>query len=152
MRPQKASARRSSRRGSTRGTPSTSTGIRCWPTSHRAGRRAWGATPPCTLRSRRGCNTGQAPPPSSIFSRRRAPQSTLAWVLAIVLIPYVGVPLYLVFGGRKLRRKATRKGRLYGGEGPAPATTADGGIAAMLIASGAPPPRAGNAVELLSSG
>src|SRR5256885_3717071 len=89
---------------------------------------------------------------ANVLLQRRAPQSTLAWVLAIVLIPYVGVPLYLVFGGRKLRRKATRKGRLYGGEGPAPATTADGGIAAMLIASGAPPPRAGNAVELLSSG
>ena len=40
------------------------------------------------------------------LSQRRAPQATLAWILAIVLIPYVGVPLYLVFGGRKLSRDA----------------------------------------------
>jgi cardiolipin synthase len=84
-------------------------------------------------------------------SQRRAPQSTLAWVLAIVLIPYVGVPLYLVFGGRKLKRDAGKKQRLYPPVArhlPSP----DAGLAAMLVASGAPPPRTGNRVELLLSG
>ena len=37
---------------------------------------------------------------------RRAPAVTFAWLLAIVLLPYVGLPLYLAFGGRKLRKRA----------------------------------------------
>ncbi|MGE5184221.1 MAG: phospholipase D-like domain-containing protein [Acidobacteriota bacterium] len=43
-----------------------------------------------------------------VLVQRRAPGTTFAWLLAIVLIPYVGVPLYLIFGGRKLgvRNKA----------------------------------------------
>jgi cardiolipin synthase len=88
-----------------------------------------------------------------VLVERRAAQSTLAWLLAIVLIPYVGVPLYLVFGGRKLARKASQKLRLY--EPPAVGDTAqsrESGIARMLGASGAPPPRAGNRVEILGSG
>jgi cardiolipin synthase len=83
--------------------------------------------------------------------QRRGPQSTLAWVLAIVLIPYVGVPLYLLFGGRKLRRDADKKQRLYEPSArdlPPP----EAGIAGMLVVSGAPPPRTGNRIELLLSG
>ena len=41
--------------------------------------------------------------------QRRSPTATLAWVMAIVLIPFIGVPLYVVFGGRKIRRIAGRK-------------------------------------------
>lgn len=36
-----------------------------------------------------------------IIRQRRPPGSTLAWVLFIVMAPYLGVPFYLVFGGRK---------------------------------------------------
>jgi len=64
-----------------------------------------------------------------ILVQRRAPGTTFAWLLVIVLVPYVGVPLYLVFGGRKLG--ASRKARL---------------------ASGPPPPSAGNAFELFVTG
>ena len=35
-------------------------------------------------------------------SRRPASAST-AWLLGIVLVPYVGIPLYLIFGDRKLK-------------------------------------------------
>lgn len=86
-----------------------------------------------------------------VLAERRAPQSTLAWVLAIVLIPYLGVPLYLVFGGRKLKRDAGRKEQLYEG-GARRALPAASGVAAMLTASGAPAPRPGNRVQLLPSG
>src|SRR5262245_53309844 len=48
-----------------------------------------------------------------LLRSNRPPQSTMAWVLTIVLIPYVGVPLYLMFGGRKMRRMAQRKGSVY---------------------------------------
>jgi len=39
-----------------------------------------------------------------LMTERRAPANTFAWLLVIVFIPWLGVPLYLVFGGRKLRR------------------------------------------------
>lgn len=85
-----------------------------------------------------------------VLTERRASQSTFAWLLAIVLIPYVGVPLYLVFGGRKLRRRASLKAPLY------PPLTApevsDGTFSRMLCSLGAPPPREGNRVDLLPTG
>ncbi|OAI54492.1 hypothetical protein AYO47_10010, partial [Planctomyces sp. SCGC AG-212-M04] len=49
-----------------------------------------------------------------ILTRRRQPASTVAWILAIVLIPYVGGLLFLFFGinrveRRKMRRRAAKK-------------------------------------------
>jgi cardiolipin synthase len=49
-----------------------------------------------------------------ILTRRRQPASTVAWILAIVLIPYVGGLLFLFFGinrvdRRKKRRRAAKK-------------------------------------------
>jgi cardiolipin synthase len=85
---------------------------------------------------------------ASSVAQRRAPGTTFAWLLAIILIPYVGVPLYLVFGGRKLRQRGGKAG-LYAP--PQPAGQRDS-LAAMLCASGAPPPRAGNRFELLPTG
>lgn len=37
---------------------------------------------------------------------RRAPTSAMAWVMSLLLIPYVALPAYLVFGQRKLRPAA----------------------------------------------
>ena len=38
----------------------------------------------------------------SLLRQRRPASNLIAWLLAIVLIPYLGIPLYLIFGGRKL--------------------------------------------------
>src|SRR2546430_6815975 len=81
-------------------------------------------------------------------AQRRPPGTTFAWLLAVVLIPYLGVPLYLVFGGRKLRQRGG-KATLY--TNPQQIARHDS-VASMLCASGAPPPRAGNRCELLASG
>jgi cardiolipin synthase len=43
-----------------------------------------------------------------VLRQRRSPTSKLAWVLVILLVPYVGVPLYLVMGNRKMRRMTRR--------------------------------------------
>ena len=37
--------------------------------------------------------------------QRREPTSMIAWLLAILLLPYLAVPLYFIFRSRKLRRK-----------------------------------------------
>src|SRR5450432_4857173 len=48
----------------------------------------------------------------SLLRQRRPVGSAIAWLLAVVLIPYLGIPLYLVFGGRKLSRAVARKQQL----------------------------------------
>lgn len=49
---------------------------------------------------------------SNILRRRITPAGTIAWLLAIFLIPYLGIPLYFIFGGRKTRRVAGRKSNI----------------------------------------
>ncbi|MEM9158947.1 MAG: phospholipase D-like domain-containing protein [Verrucomicrobiota bacterium] len=41
---------------------------------------------------------------SRLMREKQRPSNTFAWLLIIILAPYVGVPLYIVFGGRKLAR------------------------------------------------
>lgn len=47
-----------------------------------------------------------------ILLQKRSFSGTIAWLLVVILIPYIGVPLYLLFGGRKLRRRAQAKNEL----------------------------------------
>ncbi|MEJ2655743.1 MAG: phospholipase D-like domain-containing protein [Desulfobacterales bacterium] len=44
-----------------------------------------------------------------ILKQRRSPTSTLAWLMAIIFVPYIGVPLYLIFGGRKMTHMTASK-------------------------------------------
>lgn len=44
-----------------------------------------------------------------ISTERHNPSHTLAWLLFVLLLPYLAVPLYFLFGGRKSRRKAKLK-------------------------------------------
>jgi len=46
---------------------------------------------------------------AATLRQRRPSGSAAAWLLLIVLVPYVGIPLYLSFGGRKVRRRARKK-------------------------------------------
>lgn len=41
-----------------------------------------------------------------ILTRRRQPASTIAWILAIVMLPYLGGLLYLIFGINRVERRA----------------------------------------------
>ena len=43
-----------------------------------------------------------------IILERRSPAGTLAWVFALAWLPVLGIPVYLVFGPRRLRRKKLR--------------------------------------------
>ncbi len=47
-----------------------------------------------------------------VVRQRRSSQATSAWLLIIFLVPYLGVPLYFTFGGRKSRRAARGKQKL----------------------------------------
>lgn len=39
---------------------------------------------------------------SHALKQRRHPSAGIAWVVSLVLLPYVALPLYLVFGSRKV--------------------------------------------------
>ena len=49
---------------------------------------------------------------AQILLQKRPPSGTIAWLLIIFFLPYVGVPLYLIFGGRKMQRHIKRKGQI----------------------------------------
>jgi cardiolipin synthase len=49
---------------------------------------------------------------SYIVLQRRSASGTIAWLLVIIFLPYVGVPLYFMLGGRKMRRRASQKGTI----------------------------------------
>jgi cardiolipin synthase len=88
-----------------------------------------------------------------LLSERRQPGNTFAWLLAIAFVPYVGVPLYLLLGGRKIRRLAARKARLSPGiPGAPPSPAATRPTARVLTLNGVCPPVGGNRVTFLTSG
>jgi len=90
-----------------------------------------------------------------LMSEKRQPSNTVAWLLVIVLIPYVGVPLYLLLGGRKLRRLIKLKSRLLPGKLERPQTVSplsNSSTALTITGSGANPPIAGNTLRLLTEG
>ena len=49
---------------------------------------------------------------SHVLKQKRAASGTIAWLMVIFFMPYLGVPLYLLFGGRKMRRTAMKKGHI----------------------------------------
>lgn len=89
---------------------------------------------------------------AQLLRSNRPPSSTIAWLLVIVLIPYVGVPLYVIFGGRKMKRMAARKGKVYRRDDD-PSASASGTAAERVLRSfGIPAATPGNWVEVVSSG
>ena len=90
-----------------------------------------------------------------LMSQKKAPANTFAWLLIIVLVPYVGVPLYLLLGGRKLRRLAARKTPLtpsLPGQLDDPSLFSHRPVAQTIMAAGAAAPVAGNRLKLLTTG
>lgn len=90
-----------------------------------------------------------------LMSQKKAPANTFAWLLVIVLVPYVGVPLYLLLGGRKLRRLAARKLPLtpaLPGQPQTPSYYTHWPIAQTILAAGGTAPVAGNRLRLLTTG
>ncbi|MEE4113239.1 MAG: PLDc N-terminal domain-containing protein [Desulfobacteraceae bacterium] len=89
---------------------------------------------------------------SHILRERRPPTSTLAWLMAIIFIPYLGVPLYLIFGGRKMLSKAEAKPELAQNT-PRPLNDGHFGQPYLLEPnSGISPPSANNRIAFLPKG
>lgn len=96
-----------------------------------------------------------------IILERRQPAATVAWVLSIALLPVVGVPLYFLIGGRRIRRHIRAKINAVGSvessvenrvrpeDLPSPLAATCGRV---LTAAGAPPPVTGNRVTVIEGG
>lgn len=91
-----------------------------------------------------------------LLRERRPPQATLAWLLVIVAIPYVGVPLYLIFGGGKARRLSGKPElRLRAPDAGAPNAGAQEPATAserLLRSYGIPGASGGNRIRLHGAG
>lgn len=90
-----------------------------------------------------------------LMSEKRQPGNTFAWLLGIVLIPYIGVPLYLIFGGRKLRRLMRCKSSMtptLPGVDLAPGSCAERHIARAVHRAGGSMPFAHNDLKLITTG
>ena len=80
------------------------------------------------------------------------PPTTIAWVLAICLVPYVGVPLYIMLGGRKARRMSKRKGDLLITATQTSSAQAEGAEDESCYPGASFPLRDGNQATLLPTG
>ena len=86
-----------------------------------------------------------------ILLQKRSFTGTIAWLLAVILVPYVGVPLYLLVGGRKLKRRAEKKfelGMLSEKESPRQPSPME----KLLFSYGLPPAAGGHQVMLCRNG
>ena len=90
-----------------------------------------------------------------VLVTRRAPQSLMAWLLALIFAPWISVPLYFLLGGRKFPRGAKGKHaplRAPDGRVGLPDTHRAADVPRVLRTEGVPGVRAGNALRLLGTG
>lgn len=96
-----------------------------------------------------------------IILERRQPAATVAWVLSIALLPVVGVPLYFLVGGRRIRRHIRAKIGAVG----SPESSVENRVrpenlpshlsatcGRVLMTAGTPPPVAGSRVTVIEGG
>lgn len=90
-----------------------------------------------------------------LFSRvnadSRHPGATMAWLLGMIFVPYVAIPFFLLFGGRKVQRLARLKKSLDLQEHDSGQQVKGLGTAAetILCLEGTPPASRGNSVEMI---
>lgn len=76
---------------------------------------------------------------SGMLRQRRNPAASAAWLMFMLVLPYIGVPLYLFFGTRKLTALDQRKSQLFALAGTGIAAPSDP-VQRYLQGMGVPPP------------
>ena len=85
-----------------------------------------------------------------MLSTRRKPKSMIAWILVIVLIPHIGIPLYVIFSGRKIEKSILKKGQLSL-KNHTPSNFRSE-MSLFLLAQKIPPPTRNNKVQICHNG
>jgi cardiolipin synthase len=80
-----------------------------------------------------------------LIQERRTPQSTLAWLLAFIAIPYVALPVYLLLGVRKNRSRSSQLAAVH------PSHKGEPGPALRFQRLGGPAAISGNNLVLLDA-
>jgi cardiolipin synthase len=77
---------------------------------------------------------------SFILRSKRPPGNTLAWLIFVLVTPYVGIPFYIFLSDRKFQTRFHKKKALYE---PRPSEVAlwEGAVEKLLAGIGVPPPR-----------
>ncbi len=88
---------------------------------------------------------------SRVLRDQERPSTSIAWLVSFALIPLIGIPAYLLFGGRKLVQRAKRKRSLvsYASE-PSQTSLSEREIERTLLSYGLTPARAGNHATLVT--
>jgi cardiolipin synthase len=94
-----------------------------------------------------------------ILFEKRPPVATLAWILSLIALPYVGLLVFFFFGPRRIIRRRLKHKRARGavvvprpsGFSSPPPAAHDGRVAelaALIKHAGEPPPTSASAVEI----
>lgn len=87
-----------------------------------------------------------------ILSSEERPSFSFAWILTIIFIPYIGIPAYLIFGNRKLKRVAEAKSLEFDESCPGCRIEPLHQVARVMTAFEAPRPSSHNWVEFIPDG
>ena len=93
-----------------------------------------------------------------IIMERRQVGATLAWLLIICLVPYVGVPLFFLIGGHKVKRLQARKKNVRTARTGLAEPVKERlnrrawGLSSLMVGAGAFPPRRGNSMSVYADG
>lgn len=90
-----------------------------------------------------------------IVLQKREPAATLAWLISLAALPYVGFLIYYVFGPQRIRRQRLRRGRARARMADAGALPAGGEaseLARLAVAATRLPPATATRVDLLVDG
>jgi cardiolipin synthase A/B len=88
---------------------------------------------------------------SFILRSKRPPGNTLAWLFFIVIIPYIGIPLYIFLSGRKFTGRLAKKENIFD-----PISQREnksrGDVESLLASLGAPSARDNSKLSLILNG
>jgi cardiolipin synthase len=88
---------------------------------------------------------------SFILRSKRPPGNTLAWLLFVLIIPYVAIPLFIFLTDRKYKTRLQKKKALYE-LNPQVIPQWEESVEKLLGGLGVPPAKGGHAAQLLASG
>ncbi len=86
---------------------------------------------------------------AQILTSQKVPSATFGWILLIVILPFIGIPLYLFFGRRKFHSQVRRKLKLKLAEHD---SCHQHDIQSLLMALGVPASTENNLVKFHNNG
>lgn len=84
-----------------------------------------------------------------VLRTSRTPASTMSWLFVIIFVPLIGVPLYFIFGVRKLNSRIKLKSKMYL---PDTSDSQVHSINSLLVSLGIPSSSEGNIVNFHENG